>query len=251
MNAIAPFKCLLACVTATTMCAMMTACSPSRTPSSDASSTAKRPASTVEVRRGGITPLSSSSTGVQVAPVFSLTTPAKGWFHSTTDQGAYVHAGDVLGTVGDQQVTAPVDGVIETVAQDNDMAADYPLFSIRYGGMSASVDATALLATIDPDQPLTGRFQITDAQGPTDCAAVVNDGVATPPSSAEDTAGSATTAHGTGIDSHTAMPVPKGRAGASRAERHRGTDRDCGRGRLDPACHRSRRQARLRPGQQA
>ena len=126
MNAIAPFKCLLACVTATTMCAMMTACSPSRTPSSDASSTAKRPASTVEVRRGGITPLSSSSTGVQVAPVFSLTTPAKGWFHSTTDQGAYVHAGDVLGTVGDQQVTAPVDGVIETVAQDNDMAADYP-----------------------------------------------------------------------------------------------------------------------------
>ena len=197
MNAIAPFKCLLACVTATTMCAMMTACSPSRTPSSDASSTAKRPASTVEVRRGGITPLSSSSTGVQVAPVFSLTTPAKGWFHSTTDQGAYVHAGDVLGTVGDQQVTAPVDGVIETVAQDNDMAADYPLFSIRYGGMSASVDATALLATIDPDQPLTGRFQITDAQGPTDCAAVVNDGVATPPSSAEDTAGSATTAHGT------------------------------------------------------
>ena len=25
MNAIAPFKCLLACVTATTMCAMMTA----------------------------------------------------------------------------------------------------------------------------------------------------------------------------------------------------------------------------------
>ena len=77
------------------------------------------------------------------------------------------------------------------------MAADYPLFSIRYGGMSASVDATALLATIDPDQPLTGRFQITDAQGPTDCAAVVNDGVATPPSSAEDTAGSATTAHGT------------------------------------------------------
>ena len=76
-----------------------------------------------------------------------------------------MHAGDVLGTVGDQQVTAPVDGVIETVAQDNDMAADYPLFSIR--------------------------------QGPTDCAAVVNDGVATPPSSAEDTAGSATTAHGT------------------------------------------------------
>ena len=67
MNAIAPFKCLLACVTATTMCAMMTACSPSRTPSSDASSTAKRPASTVEVRRGGITPLSSSSTGVQVS----------------------------------------------------------------------------------------------------------------------------------------------------------------------------------------
>ena len=84
-----------------------------------------------------------------------------------------MHAGDVLGTVGDQQVTAPVDGVIETVAQDNDMVADYPLFSIRYGGMSASVDATALLATIDPDQPLTGRFQITDAQGPTDCAAVV------------------------------------------------------------------------------
>ncbi len=77
MNAIAPFKCLLACVTATTMCAMMTACSPSRTPSSDASSTAKRPASTVEVRRGGITPLSSSSTGVQVAPVFSLTTRRK------------------------------------------------------------------------------------------------------------------------------------------------------------------------------
>ena len=71
--------------------------SPSRTPSSDASSTAKRPASTVEVRRGGITPLSSSSTGVQVAPVFSLTSRAKGWFQSTTDQGAYVHAGDVLG----------------------------------------------------------------------------------------------------------------------------------------------------------
>ncbi len=77
-----------------------------------------------------------------------------------------MHAGDVLGTVGDQQVTAPVDGVIETVAQDNDMAADYPLFSIRYGGMSASVDATALLATIDPDQPLTADSRSPTRRGP-------------------------------------------------------------------------------------
>lgn len=67
-----------------------------------------------------------------------------------------MHAGDVLGTVGDQQVTAPVDGVIETVAQDNDMAADYPLFSIRYGGMSASVDATALLADHRPGPAVDG-----------------------------------------------------------------------------------------------
>lgn len=196
MNTPVSRKRLLASIMAATICVSMAACSSSQTPSSGASSTAKQSASTVKVRRGGITPLASSSTSVQVSPVFSLTAPAKGWFHAEAGPGTYVHAGDLLGTVGDQQVKAPIDGVVETVAQDNDVAVNYPLFSIRYGGMSASVDATALLATIGSDQRLAGRFQITDAQGPTDCAAIVDDGVAASDSSGEAAAGSATTAQG-------------------------------------------------------
>ncbi|MBT1162290.1 MULTISPECIES: hypothetical protein [Bifidobacterium] len=195
MNVPAFSKRLLACIAAAVMCVTVTACSSSQTSSSDASSTAGQSVSTVEVRKGGITPLASSSTSVQVASVFSLAAPAKGWFHSTAEQGSYAHAGDVLGTIGDQKITTPVDGVIETIAQDNDVAANYPLFSIRYGGMSANVDATALLTTVGSDQTLTGRFQITDAQGPTDCAAVVDDGIAMSTSSGEAAAGS-TTAQG-------------------------------------------------------
>lgn len=191
MNAAGAVRRMSACVAAMVMCASLTACS-SRTPSSDASPTSisRGTPSTVEVRKGGVTPLASSSTSVRVSSVFPLTAPAQGWFHSTVVQGAYAHAGDVLGSVGGRQVTAPVDGVVETVAQDNDVAAGYPLFSMRYGSMSADVDATALLTTIGPDQRLAGRFQIADAQGPTDCAAVVDDGVIAPSSSAEGTGGS-------------------------------------------------------------
>lgn len=187
---------LLACIAAAVMCVTVTACSSSQTSSFDASSTAGQSVSTVEVRKGVITPLASSSTSVQVASVFSLVAPTKGWFHSAVEQGSYAHVGDVLGIIGDQKITTPVDGVIETVVHDNDVAANYPLFSIRYGGMSASVDATALLATIDSNQTLAGRFQITDAQGPTDCAAVVDDGAATPASSGATATESATTTQG-------------------------------------------------------
>ncbi|MCH9276612.1 efflux RND transporter periplasmic adaptor subunit [Bifidobacterium amazonense] len=167
----------------------MTACSP-QSSSADTTSTASGATSTVEVRKGGITPLVSSSTSVQLASLFALTAPVKGWFHATADQGTYVHAGDQLGVIDNQSVTTPVDGVIESVTQDNDVAEHYPLFSIRYGGMSAEVDATAMLTIIGSDQRLAGRFQITDAQGPTDCAAIVDDGAVMPASSEQDTAGS-------------------------------------------------------------
>lgn len=196
MNVSTFSKHLLACIAAAVMCVTVTACSSSQTSSFDASSTAGQSVSTVEVRKGGITPLASSSTSVQVASVFSLVALTKGWFHSAVEQGSYAHAGDVLGTIGDQKITIPVDGVVEAVARDNDVATNYPLFSIRYGGMSANVDATALLTTIGSDQTLTGRFQITDAQGPTDCAAIVDDGIAASNSSGEAAAGSVTTAQG-------------------------------------------------------
>ncbi|NMM92915.1 hypothetical protein [Bifidobacterium oedipodis] len=129
--------------------------------------------SLVKVTKGKLTPLISATTSVEVASPIAVYATVQGAFHSTVELGKYVHAGEELGTIGSETVTAPVDGILEYVAADNDVAVNYPLFTVRYGGMASQLDASVLLRTIDANSSITGRFQISDGQGPTDCAAVV------------------------------------------------------------------------------
>nr|WP_236036778.1 hypothetical protein [Bifidobacterium simiiventris] len=135
-------------------------------------------------------PVASFTDVVRSAAAFTVIAPVRGWFRPTVELGAYVTADAVLGWVGGTRIASPVDGVVEAVADANDVAAHYPVFSIRYTGMSSTVDASALLKTVGIDTVLRGRFQIRDGQGPTDCLAVVETSVAA--FSADDTADGAT-----------------------------------------------------------
>lgn len=134
---------------------------------------------TVSVTKGTLVPVTSFTDVVRSAAAFTVGAPARGWFRPTVEPGAYVMADAVLGWVGGTKITSPVDGVVEAAAAANDVAAHYPVFSIRYAGMSSTVDASTLMKTAGIDTVLQGRFQIRDGQGPTDCAAVVETSVAT------------------------------------------------------------------------
>lgn len=143
----------------------------------------------VTVAKGDLTPLVSGSSTVQVSAEFAVSASRHGMFIGDAEVGEYVHSGDALGAVDGEPIVAPVDGVVDAVSSDNDVAAGYPLVTMRYGGMSSQVDVTALLRALGPDAGLSGRFQVAGGQGPTDCAAVLPlTGTGTP--DASDTASS-------------------------------------------------------------
>ncbi|PLS29755.1 hypothetical protein Uis4E_0096 [Bifidobacterium parmae] len=128
---------------------------------------------TVTVRRGKVIPLISATSEVRVSSDFTVSASRPGMFHGSVTDGQLVQTGDKLGTIDDTTVTAPVDGVVTSVARDNSVSANYPLVGIQYGGLSTVVDASVLLRSIGTDTEITGRFQVMDGQGPTNCAAVV------------------------------------------------------------------------------
>ncbi|MBT1177705.1 efflux RND transporter periplasmic adaptor subunit [Bifidobacterium callimiconis] len=128
---------------------------------------------TATVTKGTLTPVVSSTGTVQVAQPFAVLSSNGGWFHSIVKTNDYVKSGSILGYVDRQSVIAPVDGLVTAVIADNMVSSHYPLFTITYAGMSVNVDATKLLKTAQVGTVLHGRFQVTDADGPTDCLAVV------------------------------------------------------------------------------
>ena len=103
----------------------------------------------VEVSRGQLVPTASSTSTVLVSQSFAVVAPRHGVFHSSVADGDYA------------------------LSPDNDVAFGYPLMYLRYGGMSSQVDASSLLRTSDVRAELSGRFQVAEGQGPTDCMAVV------------------------------------------------------------------------------
>lgn len=147
------------------------------------------PAEAIEVSRGRLVPTVSSTSTVLVSQPFAIAAPRHGMFHGGVADGEYVAAGDVLGTVDGEPLTAVADGVVESLASDNDVAVGYPVMLLRYGGMSSQVDVSALLRTGDARGGLSGRFQVTGGQGPTDCVAVVPAGDGTAAEGAVDASG--------------------------------------------------------------
>lgn len=155
-----------ACLFACTGCSRSAGVTVAGTVSSEA-------AEPVEVSRGQLVPTASSTSTVLVSQSFAVVAPRHGVFRSSVADGDYVAAGHVLGTVDGEPLMAVADGVVESLSPDNDVAFGYPLMYLRYGGMSSQVDASSLLRTSDVRAELSGRFQVAEGQGPTDCMAVV------------------------------------------------------------------------------
>ncbi|MDD7385297.1 MAG: hypothetical protein SPI12_00230 [Actinomycetaceae bacterium] len=128
---------------------------------------------TVTVSRSSIAPTVSEDSTVIQAPALALVAPSRGAFQPSIKAGQAVKAGQVLGKIGESSIVSPVDASIVSVSHaSGDVPKNYPLISLSYQGFAIEVSSHALLRS-QALSSIHGKFQITDAQGPSDCTAVV------------------------------------------------------------------------------
>lgn len=129
---------------------------------------------TVTVTSGTLAPTISAQATVTSNTAFTLTASAQGVFQASAKVGDVVKAQQVLGWVDSTPITSPVEGTIVSVAGSGvTVPRNYPVVTLTYSGFALQTDATRLLRMTDSSDNLSGKFQITNGQGPTSCAAVV------------------------------------------------------------------------------
>lgn len=168
---------MLACMAAVLVLAAVTACGTvSGNPGNEGNTAASVDASPrlVTVTSGTLVPTLSGDGTVHAGAVFAVTAPVAGVFEPSVGSGDTVAAQQELGKVGDTPIVVPVEGRITSLADAGaNVPSNYPIATISYTGFSLELDATRLLRMIGSSDTLSGRFQITDGQGPTECAAVM------------------------------------------------------------------------------
>lgn len=133
----------------------------------------------VEVTTGDIVPTLSLKAEVQQKPAFTLTLAERGSFKSAVMPGQVVKAGTVVGWTNGKEITASVDARVMQVAESSDeLPANYAVLGYEYRGFGITVPVGTLLRQARITE-LSGKFQITDGVGPTECAAVVTAGTST------------------------------------------------------------------------
>ncbi|OZG62245.1 hypothetical protein BLEM_0791 [Bifidobacterium lemurum] len=129
---------------------------------------------TVTVTSGTLAPTISAQATVISNTAFTLTASAQGVFQASAKVGDVVKAQQVLGWVDSTPITSPVEGTIVSVAGSGvTVPRNYPVVTLTYSGFALQTDATRLLRMTDSSDNLSGKFQITNGEGPTSCAAVV------------------------------------------------------------------------------
>lgn len=151
----------------------LSACSGDDT-AADAPLTYEETTQTVTVTRGNITSTVSEKTTIEKAKPFVVTTRAAGTFRAWVITGQKVKTGQTLGYAGGEAIVAPIDATVTAVYQGtNTLPAYYPVVSLQTDAFSLTVPANSFLASTQYNPAITGRFQITEGVGPTNCAAVV------------------------------------------------------------------------------
>lgn len=141
-----------------------------------ASQNANSGSGSIEVTTGDIVPTLSLKAEVQQKPAFTLTLAERGSFKSAVKPGQVVKAGAVVGWTGGKEITTPVEATITQVAESSDeLPANYAVLGYEYRGFGITVPVGSLLRHAQVAD-LSGKFQITDGVGPTDCLAVVTAG---------------------------------------------------------------------------
>lgn len=129
---------------------------------------------TVTVARGNIISTVSEKTTIEKAKPFVVTTRAAGTFRAWVKTGQKVKTGQTLGYAGGEEIVTPIDATVTAVYQGtNTLPAYYPVVSLQTDVFSLTVPARSFLASTQYNPAITGRFQITEGVGPTNCAAVV------------------------------------------------------------------------------
>lgn len=140
----------------------------------DAPLTYEETTQTVTVTRGNVTSTVSEKTVVDRAKPFVVVTRVAGSFRGWVKVGQKVKAGQILGYAGGEAIVAPIDASVTAVYQgSNALPAYYPVVSLQADVFSLTVPANSFLASTGYNPSITGRFQITEGVGPTNCAAIV------------------------------------------------------------------------------
>lgn len=140
----------------------------------DAPLTYEETEQTVTVSRGNITSTVSEKTTIEKAKPFVVTTRATGTFRAWVKTGQKVKTGQTLGYAGGEAIVAPTDATVTAIYQGtNTLPAYYPVISLQTDTFSLTVPANSFLASTGYNPAITGRFQITEGVGPTNCAAIV------------------------------------------------------------------------------
>jgi biotin carboxyl carrier protein len=184
-------------------CATANPSAPAPTQSSDTVAVTKRDLAPVVSLTGTVVANATYWTGAPVAGSVQIA--------SSIGVGRTVRAGDLLASIGGNQLTAPTSGTVAAVAVASgaDVPKRFPLVSLTYSGYAISGTIASSLSWMMLANPTTGRGQIPDGPAPFDCSAVVpaadtSPSVSPPASSAGD--GASATADGAAAQSGSTSP---------------------------------------------
>ena len=202
-------KKLAVAVAVATMASMsLSACSGDDT-AVDTPLTYEETTQTVTVTRGNITSTVSEKTTIDKAKPFVVTTRAAGTFRAWVITGQKVKTDQTLGYAGGEAIVAPIDATVTAVYQGtNTLPAYYPAVSLQTDAFSLTVPANSFLASTGYNPAITGRFQITEGVGPTNCAAVVFSEGESYASAEEAPPSSDTSEEGNSADASAAVSTP-------------------------------------------
>lgn len=127
----------------------------------------------VRVESGSLAPTLSAKTEVMKSSAFLVYSNKKGEFKPEVAENERVKKGDVLGSIGNEEVIAPADGEVLSICREVDVPKNYPLLEISYIGFSLDVEATDFLNSVESIDTLKAKFQIQDGIGPEEIVAVV------------------------------------------------------------------------------
>jgi len=126
------------------------------------------------VRMGDLTPTTTVDAQVVSSPKLVVQSSTKGVVGRITRGGAAVVRGDVLATVGELSIRAPVEGIATQayVKPGQTVPAGLPLLELEYSGFALVGSAPAAFPWPDDLDDTEARGQLEETTGPFDCTSV-------------------------------------------------------------------------------
>lgn len=161
-------------VSATLACSLllvMSACGKSESPVG--LNAYHRNAATAKVTKGAIVATASNTATVAQSAQFAVLMPQRGDYAPMVKVGDAVKPQQILAYAHGTTLVSPVAAIVRSVTDRSvDLPANYPVITLEYQGFSLTIDASTITQGVLVPS-FSGRFQITDGVGPSQCAAVV------------------------------------------------------------------------------